>query len=725
LVNTLQDKRSNPTRPRLSNDIPQYLLLALITCLAYLPLSSFLFAPKNDALVQNFPNKFFFSAALHSGNIPIWNPYINFGLPLYADPGFAFWHPLTWIFGLVGYSIHTLAIETLTYIWLGGVFMHRLGSYLGHDRLTCLVMAILFMCSGFFVGNLSHTNFLTAGAFLPLVTLTFLRLQTELSAKTLWQSAAALYLLLSAGHPAIPFATFYFLLSLLIGIVLLHPAPRKTQLLKSLKTNTILLMIVLVSSAPIFLSWIEISQNFIRSAPVLQKEQLDLGFSPASYISLVFPFSTTAHSTFFDTDVSMRNGYFSVLGLILFGIALARRRNTIQNLFLISGVLMLVLSIGGPIKDLVYSNTPLLRYIRTNGEYRVFAIFSFIIVLSYPLNELLARAPKFNPWRPILITAILCAMITTAATFYSRPFPAIPAADWKTTIKILLDTLSFAQRLFINAALLCLLLTITLLLRKKLPVRYLVLLLIGTDLLIFSWLDLGVTGVQKSSCSQIGSLFASVPPGIPVPRLQPISANKQTDTSLVRIIGCWPYYSKQPGTPNRCDYPTILNTTNDYFNSGLPDSLVQHPFLFLKNTPGNSSISIIKYTPASLEADISAAAQDTLILLQNIYSGWHAAIDRRPVNIQKQYLSFMGIALPPGHRHVSFYFSGKRPGVYLLLGLITMMILGIGACTTLPWMKHILPFINMVPHRKSAAATAFPAKPDLPRRSGDKGDRHQ
>src|SRR5215475_909698 len=111
----------------LKTRVQSYLLVLLFLLVAYLPLSSFLFALKNDALTVNFPNKYFFSASLHSGYLPIWNPYINFGLPLYADPGFAFWNPLTWIFGLIGYSIPMLSVEILVYIWLAGIFMFELG----------------------------------------------------------------------------------------------------------------------------------------------------------------------------------------------------------------------------------------------------------------------------------------------------------------------------------------------------------------------------------------------------------------------------------------------------------------------------------------------------------------------------------------------------------------------------------------------------------------------
>src|ERR1700761_2234518 len=129
---------------------PNYLFLGLFLCLAYVPLTSFLFAVKNDALTENFPPKYFFSASLHSGYWPLWNPYINFGIPTYADPGFAFWNPLTWIFGGVGYNVWALSAELLVYIWLAGIFMYRLGHYFGHSRLTAFLMGALYMCCGFF-----------------------------------------------------------------------------------------------------------------------------------------------------------------------------------------------------------------------------------------------------------------------------------------------------------------------------------------------------------------------------------------------------------------------------------------------------------------------------------------------------------------------------------------------------------------------------------------------
>ena len=668
-----------PNERHTGKDWLNYLLLGLFLYLAYLPLSSFLFALKNDALTENFPHKYFFSAALHAGYWPLWNPYINFGLPLYADPGFAFWHPLTWLFGTIGYNAYVLTAEILVYIWLGGIFMYSLGLFFGHTRLTAFLLALLYMCCGFFIGNLSHLNFLTCAAFLPLVTLTFLRLQTAFSPKRLLCCAFSIYLLAAGGHPAIPVATVYFLLFLLTGIVL---TTKSASLLKTLttaaRTNLGLLLAVLGLISPILLSWLEIWPHFNRSAPVFQPAQQDLGFTPSSYLSFLFPFATTAHSTVFADDLSMRNGYFSFIALALFLVALFTKKNRYQRIFLVTGMVMLLLSLGGAVKVFIYSHLPLLQYIRTNGEYRVFALFSFIIVLSWPLDTLLKERTPSPLFKKIMAAlAIVCLFTVTISLFFVRSsqFPAGPTG-FTARIKLLLDTLPLAQRLLINATILLTLLAAWFLLRKKIPPQRLIPAILMTDLLIFCWLQLPVTGVQRRSPADIEACFSTIPPGIPLPRLTPIAANDQPGAPLQKIIGCWSYYSKQPGTPELCDYPTLFETTETYFQSRWPDSINKRPFVFLCQAKTDPTLTA--FSPTQVRVMIAAAspAPDTLVLLQNDFPGWETQLDDHPVPHIRMYGAFMGIPVPgSGSHHFGYRFTAPRIKWYLLVFLVTAAIL--------------------------------------------------
>ena len=61
------------------------IIFAIITIVAFLPFTSMIFALKNDAFTGYFPPKFFMSESIHSGYFPLWNPYINYGLPQYGD----------------------------------------------------------------------------------------------------------------------------------------------------------------------------------------------------------------------------------------------------------------------------------------------------------------------------------------------------------------------------------------------------------------------------------------------------------------------------------------------------------------------------------------------------------------------------------------------------------------------------------------------------------------
>src|SRR3954466_3919715 len=100
---------------RLSLNTILFFIIVLIV--AFLPISTFLFFLKNDAFNGYFPPKFFMSESIHAGHLPLWNPYINFGIPQYGDMSSGYWSPITWIIAsTVGYNAYTLTIEVLFYI---------------------------------------------------------------------------------------------------------------------------------------------------------------------------------------------------------------------------------------------------------------------------------------------------------------------------------------------------------------------------------------------------------------------------------------------------------------------------------------------------------------------------------------------------------------------------------------------------------------------------------
>ena len=80
---------------------------------AYLPISSFYFAVKNDFFTGYFPAKLFLSEQIQLGNIPTWNPFINYGFPIYGDMSLGYWSPSNWFFGALGYNPYSFTAEFL------------------------------------------------------------------------------------------------------------------------------------------------------------------------------------------------------------------------------------------------------------------------------------------------------------------------------------------------------------------------------------------------------------------------------------------------------------------------------------------------------------------------------------------------------------------------------------------------------------------------------------
>jgi hypothetical protein len=197
---------------------------------------------------------------------------------------------------------------------------------------------------------------------------------------------------------------------------------------------------------------------------------------------------------------------------------------------------------------------------------------------------------------------------------------------------------------------------------------------IMADLILFCWINLPVTGVQKKSVAAVEQYFAGIKPGIPVPELVPIENNYYAGEKIGKIIGCWPYYSKQPGTPEVCDYPTIFTSTKTYFLSSLPQFINHQPFVFLKNGGMNSmSLAINKFSPDGILIQSRSSVADTLVLLQNFYPNWNVSVNNKDAEIQKEFISFMGVPIKPGENFIYFHFKNKKLLILLFTSLATIL----------------------------------------------------
>jgi len=668
-----------------------YLFLLVILLTAFLPVSTFYFGMKNDAFSDNFPNKFFFTEAIHSGFLPLWNPYLNFGFPIYADPGFAFWNPITWFFGAVtGYNAYTLTTEVLLYIYIAGITMYRLSTYLNFPSIIAIAVAAMYMCSGFFLGELQHINFITSAAFLPLLLQQFLALFQKPDYKKTFLLSLAMYMVFAGGHPAIAVGAIYFLLTLNILIFFLNKAASTNQRLLLKHQFLSIFILILLFSPPIY-SYLSIINQYGRGAALNQLNETAYGFSPGSYLSFLYPFATVKDASFTTDDLSMRNVFFSLTGFA-FVICQLKNKHYLVRSFFICALVMLVLSSGGYIKGILYSYLPLLSYIRTNGEYRIFSILCFCVVAGFGLNEINITKPSLylryrNLIKILLLISLslFCFALFKSYSSLSDLFIVNITAP-VTAIKTFINNLTFYNVLLISSIIQSF--VIVILLWAKTDTKRITWIIIA-ELIINSIIYLPFTGVGKVTLSEIQKVYNTEKKGITIP---PQIALKNIDTFSVEkagLVGNASFYNKKIGITKLTDYPSYFSNTETYFNSSQRDTINNLPYVFFKKDINNypyqapSSdriITVNSFTPQSIGITVNALRKDSLVLLQNYYKFWKVKVDGRSTPVNKSFITFMSVPVDKGQHDVTFYYEDKWLLLFVILSLGTFMTVIINIC---------------------------------------------
>lgn len=658
------------------------LFLLAILIVSYLPLSSFHFGMKNDAFSDNFPNKYFLSEAIHSGMNPLWNPYINFGFPLYADMGFAFWNPITWIFAIAGYNVYTLTIEVLLYLFIAGITMFYFSDYLKFSSKISLALASMYMCSGFFAGSIQYINFITAAAFLPAALQCLLQLFNKPSVKNAFLLSVAWYMILAGGHPALPIGFAYFNI-VFVAFFFFTNRTHCSNPAFIARYLFLAVFMLLLFYLPAIYSYINVFPFYARNHPVMPAAMKNTGFSFSSFTSFLLPFFTAIAKNIFSADVAMRNIYFSISGFILMLISL-RHRNSFTPALLAGIVLSILLATRGQFEFDIFKNLPLLAYIQTNGEFRVFGLLCFIILAGFGLDKLLKQDAKtlLNYTGLLKLFGLLSLLLFVGVFifFFSQinsEFDAVKSSGLLTEkIKTFLQnaTIIFLLISIFITGTICWI-SFWLIRRKK---YFLIIPLIILDLIINTILYLPVTGVGQITLPAIQSVYNLYPAGLPIPPFIKINDIDTVDAVTKGLTGDPSYYNKKIGTRYLTDYPSSFSSTEDYFNNDLNKIISDKSYLFTKSSLWSSEnrgvISVKQFEPCHWSISVQSLKEDSLVLLQNYYKYWKVFNNKKEIPLAKSCISFMAVPLHKGQNNIEFVYQDNGLFYCLAISFVSCII---------------------------------------------------
>ncbi|MCY3574678.1 MAG: YfhO family protein [Chloroflexi bacterium] len=307
------------------------------------------------------------------GEIPLWNPYNNGGLPFIADTQAAVFYPPRWLtiglsYHLGGWTYNSLQLEMAFHVLMGSLlmygFMRRLTRGSAYSPLAALIAALVIGYGGYLTGYPPlQLAVLEAAIWFPLMALGILEATRGASLSPQFLALAGVGLGMSwlAGHPQTS-----FLLTYLSGAYLAYRCyALRLGWRRFFLSMALFAAVSFGVTAVTMLPGLEYLQYTSRSG---------LGFAAKGH---GFPFQDIAQFVF-PGSVSQWSPLYVGLPALFF-IAVALRQGPRESRFWLAVALLSLLhSLGdkGVLYDLTYNFVPGLRYFRGQERAAVLVAYS-------------------------------------------------------------------------------------------------------------------------------------------------------------------------------------------------------------------------------------------------------------------------------------------------------------------------------------------------------------
>ena len=344
-----------------------------------------------DVFNYTYPTARLMHEFCRHGHLPYWNPYVNYGQELLANPNFLFFYPST-------LSIVLLPVDfayTMHYVFhfiLGAIGVYWLGRRWRQSRAAALAGALFFVFSGPVLSLGNFYNHVACAAWTPWALL-LTDVALESGSLRPWLLLSCVYALqFLAGEPFTLLATVGLCAAYGLHSVVQSPPPRRSACAGLLLRFLISGCLALGLSAVLLLPSSQLLRNSVRGAHGMSfSETTFWSLHPLSLLEIVLPNfygSSLENPTAWTEAVGTPNTpYFPsvFLGFVPLFLALVgwawgcdRRRNFVAGACL----LFLLLSMGRftPLFTMAYWLVPPLRLVRFPVKLLVF----FVLLTAVP-----------------------------------------------------------------------------------------------------------------------------------------------------------------------------------------------------------------------------------------------------------------------------------------------------------------------------------------------------
>ena len=685
-----------------------YLFLLLVVIVAFWQISFLQKGMKWDFVDAFLPSRYFFSESVLNNQFPLWNPYLLYGVPIFADLVSVF-NPEFWIVAnLFGYSNITLQLIFLMYVFIAGVsFNYFLKQFEVGQKLR-LAFAVAYMLSGLTIGNAQHIAFVYAYAIVPFVLASYFSFVNQLNRVNFVRLSISLFLVIFGGYPGFTIILGYFLLSIFVYTLVINWSD-KSYLKRLFFYHLGLAITVILFSSVLIVAYIQGAPFFSRYSGLSLGLALKHSFTLKSVISFILPMATAADTQYFGTDPSMSNAYFGSISLVLFLFAFTKKSHKKESYLILGfGIFALLASLGNQffLREFLYRYFPLMNMFQYPSIFRGFVIFSFLAFSGinskdFDFNKIDKKIVSGISALLVLLilVLVLCAFLHTERN-YAEELPA--------TTRFSNIILQGIIQCFVLAAFI-------LALWKVKDIRnfsFVMLFLFAFDGIISTQLNIRATVISEINPIEFYRYLKSSPKGFPIPELNAIGKNSDKNSEndfiwmnnnvfpkKVTFDGLVAF--KPDGYTFLSDnYPDLLEAIKKepvvYFSGDARENSQINNFnsetIFLSKddyskvqiedlkSDKNSSLKISNFSPIRIEVQTNTESSQLLVYQQNYFSGWRVFVDGKQQNLLESNFTHMAVLVPAGEHSVIFEFKNsliKTAFVFsylILFALVTLFI---------------------------------------------------
>ncbi len=670
-----------------------YLLLIPIVIVAFWQVFFLQNGMKWDFVDAFLPSRYFFTESILNNQFPLWNPYLLYGTPIYADLVSVF-NPEFWIIGnMFGYSNITLQLVFLGYIFVAGVSFNYFLKQFDAEKNLAAGLSVAYMLSGFTVGHAQHVAFVSGYALIPFLIAVYIRFLKEINKFNLVNLLIALFLMIYCSYPALTIISGYLMLAIFLWYVIVNRRD-KSYLKKLFLFHLILAGVVLLFSLTLIVAYYQISPFLSRFNGLPLKLAEKHPFSIQSFLSFLTPMAAGNDPQFFKTDISVSNGYFGIISLVLFLFAITRKSVKKESyVILFFAVFTLLASLGNKffIREFLYNYFPLMNRFQYPGIFRAFTIFGLLAFTGINFN--IGSITQTDRKKLILIAVLMISILlflvfraigkTEHFVYFNSEF------DFKQELfhATRFDNIIFQGIIQIFILLVFVFSVWKIKRAKTLSVALLVFFI--ADGVISTQLNLHYSVISEHDPVKFSNYLKSSPKGFPVPDLNPIGENSDRNTAneftwmnnnvfpkKVTFDGLVSF--KTDGYRVLSDnHPDLLEAIKKepvvYFSGDVrEDSAIVN---FTSNTVfvsesdykklqdnnfrsgKNDKLEITGFSPTKIEIRTNSEFPQLLVYQQNYYSGWKVFVDEKENDLIKSNFTHMAVPVPEGEHTVRFEYT--------------------------------------------------------------------